>query len=147
MPLLAPSINSYKRLVENYWAPVDVSWGLEDRLSSIRLIAPPVCAPNATRIEIRIPGADMHPHHAMAALLSAGLRGIKSRMEIPVPPTRARPQGEKSELLPSSLEDAVRRFKAPDSVARELFGGQFVEFFAATREHELRLWKEAVTDW
>jgi glutamine synthetase len=68
-------------------------------------------------------------------------------MEIPVPPTRARPQGEKCELLPSSLEDAVRRFKAPDSVARELFDGQFVEFFAATREHELRLWKEAVTDW
>lgn len=50
MPLLAPTINSYKRLVENYWAPVDVSWGLEHRLASVRLIAPPTCAPKSTRV-------------------------------------------------------------------------------------------------
>lgn len=49
MPLFAPTINSYKRLVENFWAPVTVSWGLEHRTASIRLICPPTCSPKATR--------------------------------------------------------------------------------------------------
>ncbi|KIY00434.1 uncharacterized protein Z520_04119 [Fonsecaea multimorphosa CBS 102226] len=72
MPVFAPTVNSYKRLVENYWAPVDLSWGLEDRLSSIRLIAPPVCKPSATRFEVRVPGADTHPHFTLHAILGAG---------------------------------------------------------------------------
>lgn len=145
MPLFAPTVNSYKRLVENYWAPVHVSWGLEDRLSSVRLIAPPVSSPSATRFEIRIPGADLHPHYALSAILAAGMRGIKQKLQIPVPPTIMRK--DTPELLPNTLGEAVRRFKAPESVARELFENEFVDFFAATREHELQEWREAVTDW
>ncbi|KAH8895340.1 glutamine synthetase/guanido kinase [Thozetella sp. PMI_491] len=146
MPLLAPTINSYKRLVENYWAPVDISWGLEDRLSSVRLIAPPVCKPAATRLEVRIPGADLHPHYALSALVAAGWRGIEKKLAIPVPP-KARTVGEKPELLPNSLESAVLRFKANGSIAREILGDDFVDFYTTTREHELRVWREAVTDW
>ena len=147
MPLFAPSVNSYKRLVENFWAPVDVSWGLEDRKANIRLVAPPVSSPAATRFEVRIPGADLHPHYALAAVLAAGLRGIRLGMAIPVPPLRSLPRGQQAEKLPNSLETAVERFRAPESVARELFGDQFVDFYAKTRDHELRLWREAVTDW
>ncbi|GME26373.1 hypothetical protein ASPZODRAFT_148100 [Neofusicoccum parvum] len=77
MPLLAPTINSYKRLVPNYWAPTHVSWGLENRMASIRLVAPPVCSASNTRFEIRIAGADLHPHYALAALIAAGWRGVK----------------------------------------------------------------------
>jgi glutamine synthetase len=58
MAIYAPTINSYKRLVENYWAPVTVSYGFENRLSSLRIICPPYCEPEATRIEVRVPGAD-----------------------------------------------------------------------------------------
>ncbi|EXJ88128.1 glutamine synthetase [Capronia coronata CBS 617.96] len=145
MPLLAPTINSYKRLVENYWAPVNVSWGLEDRSASIRLIAPPVSKPGATRFEIRIPGADLNPHYALAAILGAGWRGIEQQLEIPVPPCSARL--DKPELLPNSLDAAVARFRAPRSLSREIFSDEFVDFFAASREHEIRLYKEAVTDW
>jgi glutamine synthetase len=58
MPILAPNVNSYKRLVENFWAPVTVSWGLEHRAASIRLIAPPTASAKATRFEVRVPGAD-----------------------------------------------------------------------------------------
>lgn len=147
MPLFAPTINSYKRLVENYWAPVNVSWGLEHRLSSVRLMAPPVCSPAATRFEIRIPGADMHPHYALAAILGAGWRGIQRKAEIKVPPSASMPDLRSAELLPNTLEAAVARFRAPKSIAREIFSDDFVDFFAATREHELRLWREAVTDW
>ncbi|TPX12994.1 uncharacterized protein E0L32_006639 [Thyridium curvatum] len=147
MPMLAPNVNSYKRLIENYWAPVDISWGLEDRLSSVRLIAPPVCKPSATRFEIRIPGADLHPHYALIALVAAGLWGIQQRLSIPVPPSKSRPKSDKPELLPNTLDRAVDRFRASGSVARKILGDDFVDFFALTREHELRVWREAVTDW
>ncbi|KAI8188925.1 hypothetical protein KHU50_000110 [Colletotrichum sp. SAR 10_65] len=147
MPLLAPSINSYKRLVENFWAPVDVSWGLEDRLASVRLIAPPVCKPAATRFEVRIPGADLHPHYALTAIVAAGWRGVEKKLDIPIPPAKIQRKDTKPKLLPDSLLEATQRFKAPDSLARDILEDDFVDFFAATREHELRVWREAVTDW
>ena len=147
MPMLAPTVNSYKRLIENYWAPVDVSWGLEHRLASIRLITAPICKPGATRIEVRIPGADMHPHYALATILAAGRRGVREEMEIAVPPAASRPAGEKAARLSRTLDEAVARFRAKGSVAREILDGEFVDFFAATRDHELKLWREAVTDW
>lgn len=147
MALFAPTVNSYKRLIENYWAPVDVSWGLEHRLASIRLITPPVCKPSATRIEVRLPGADLHPHYALTAIVAAGRRGIRKRMGIPIPPEGSRPRAQKAARLPRTLDEAVARFRAEGSVAREILDAEFVEFFSATRDHELNLWREAVTDW
>ncbi|CVL02565.1 probable glutamine synthetase [Fusarium mangiferae] len=147
MPLLAPNVNSYKRLVENYWAPVSVSWGFEDRLASIRLVAPPSCKPSATRFEIRVPGADIHPHYALSAIFYAGLRGIKNKMQITTPPESARPKEIPAERLPNTLEAALERFSAKDSVARQILGDDFVDFFTVSRCHELRQWREAVTDW
>ncbi|KAF7591082.1 hypothetical protein BBP40_001981 [Aspergillus hancockii] len=148
MPLFAPTINSYKRLVENFWAPVNISWGLEDRMASIRIITPPVCKPGATRFEVRIPGADLHPHYALSVILAAGWRGVQKKLEIKVPPVSAMKQSNTNpDLLPNTLEEALKRFNAPNSIAREILGGEFVDFFTATREHELRVWREAVTDW
>lgn len=150
MPLFAPTINSYKRLVENYWAPVNISWGLEDRTASIRVIAPPVCKPDGTRFEVRIPGADLHPHYALSAILAAGWRGVEKKMQIRVPPLSSMvttADMSRPARLPNTLEEAVKRFGASDSLAREILEEQFVDFFVATREHELRVWREAVTDW
>ncbi|KAM5346435.1 hypothetical protein ACJ41O_009440 [Fusarium nematophilum] len=148
MPLLAPTVNSYKRFVENFWAPVAITWGNEDRLSSIRLITPPVCKPSVVRLEIRIPGADLHPHYALSAIFGAGLRGIKNKLELTVPPSAARTAEDGPPiLLANTLEKAVERFSAPTSVARDIFDAEFVDFFTASRQHELRLWREAVTDW
>ncbi|BCS17481.1 glutamine synthetase family protein [Aspergillus puulaauensis] len=148
MPLFAPTVNSYKRLVENYWAPINISWGLEDRTASIRVIAPPVCKPGATRFEIRIPGADLHPHYALAAILAAGWRGVQKKVPINVPPLSAITADMlRPELLPNTLELALKRFGAEGSIAREILKDEFVDFFVATREHELRVWREAVTDW
>ncbi|KAH8722626.1 putative glutamine synthetase [Phaeosphaeriaceae sp. PMI808] len=148
MPLLAPTINSYKRLIENYWAPVELSWGLEDRLSSVRLIVPPVCKPSATRLEVRIGGADLQPHFALSAILAAGWRGVQQKMEIHIPPTWAlTEEGRRAERLPNTLEKSLGKFRAIGSVARELFGDDFVDHYVASRDHELSLWREAVTDW
>lgn len=148
MPLFAPTINSYKRLVENYWAPINISWGLEDRTASIRIIAPPVCKPAGTRFEVRIPGADLHPHYALSAILAAGWRGVEKKIEISVPPLSAiKPDMPRPTRLPNTLEEALKRFSAKETLAREILEEQFVDFFTATREHELRVWREAVTDW
>lgn len=151
MPLIAPTVNSYKRLVENFWAPVTVSWGLEHRAASIRLIAPPIASPKATRFEIRTSGADTNPHLVLAAILALGWRGIEKKLEIKLPPlSKGADVGsaeDKGERLPKNLKDSTAKFMAKNSVAREVFGDDFVEHFGGTREHELRLWDEAVTDW
>jgi glutamine synthetase len=151
MPIIAPTINSYKRLVENFWAPVTVSWGLEHRAASIRLIAPPVASAKSTRFEIRVCGADANPFLVLAAIVGLGWRGIEKKLEIKIPPLgKGQDVGgssDKGERLPKSLKESTEKFAAKGSVAREIFGDEFVEHFAGTREHECRLWDEAVTDW
>ena len=151
MAIIAPTINSYKRLVENFWAPVTVSWGLEHRAASIRLIAPPTASAKATRFEIRTCGADANPSLVLATIVALGWRGIQKKLEVKLPPLgKGQDVGgsaDKGERLPKSLKESTAKFMAPGSVAREIFGDEFVEHYGGTREHELRLWDEAVTDW
>ena len=151
MPLVAPTINSYKRLVENFWAPVTVSWGLEHRAASIRLIAPPTSPPKATRFEIRVAGADANPYYVLAAILALGFRGVEKKLKIKVPPLgKGEEVGGESDTgvrLAKTLKEANERFMRAGSVARECFGDEFVEHFGGTREHEVKVWEEAVTDW
>ncbi|KAL9102861.1 MAG: hypothetical protein Q9163_002042 [Psora crenata] len=151
MPIVAPTINSYKRLVENFWAPVTVSWGLEHRAASIRLIAPPTASPKATRFEVRVAGADTNPSLVLATIIGLGWRGIEKRMEIEIPPLKKGDDiggaSDKGVRLAKSLKEATATMMRENSVAREVFGDAFVEHFGGTREHEIRLWDEAVTDW
>ncbi|KAA8904977.1 hypothetical protein FN846DRAFT_983919 [Sphaerosporella brunnea] len=147
MPLLAPTINSYKRLVENFWAPVTVSWGLEHRAASIRLIAPPTASPKATRFEIRTPGADANPHYVFAAVLGCGFRGIEKKLKLTIPPLGKGEETGDGERLAKNLGAAVDKMVEKGSVAREVLGDVFVDHYAGTRRHELRLWEQAVTDW
>ncbi|KAI2632858.1 hypothetical protein GGS21DRAFT_521633 [Xylaria nigripes] len=151
MPLLAPNVNSYKRLVENFWAPVTVSWGLEHRAASVRLVTPPVSNPKATRFEVRVPGADVNSHFVMAAILALGWRGVEKKLEIPIPPLgkgqMVGSANDKGARLAKNLKEATDRFMSKDSIAREVFGDDFVDHFGGSRTHEIRLWDEAVTDW
>ncbi|CAN6664574.1 hypothetical protein TRVA0_036S00386 [Trichomonascus vanleenenianus] len=147
MPLMAPTINSYKRLVEHFWAPVTVSWGLEHRIASIRLISPPTSSPKATRFEIRTPGADVHSHYALAAILALGLRGVEKKIPLTIPPMGNNPDPDSVTRLPKSLAAATLKFAAKDSLAREVLGDAFVEHYAATRLEEVKLWDDAVTNW
>lgn len=148
MPLFAPTVNSYKRLVENFWAPVTVSWGLEHRAASIRLIAPPTASAKATRFEVRTPGADANPFYVLSAILATGLRGIENKLEIGIPPLgKANRSSDSGERLARNLMEGVGKMAEKESIAREVLGDEFVEHFAGTREHEWRLWEEAVTDW
>lgn len=150
MPMLVPTINGYKRLVggESFWAPNSVTYGYDSRAVSVRIISPPSCPPSATRFEIRITGADMNPYFALATVFLLGLRGIKRQMVLTTPPV-SQLGDEKSKItkLSTSLEEATINMMKPDSIAREILGDAFVDHFGGTREHEVRLWKEAVTNW
>ncbi|KAG0080058.1 hypothetical protein BGZ92_000798, partial [Podila epicladia] len=143
------------RLVENYWAPVTVSWGIESRVSAVRVIGPPQCDPKGTRLEMRVSGADINPHLAIAACLATGLYGIKNKLAMPVGPTTSEAeagvtQGKiqiRTERLPKSLKDAAQAMLAPESIARQVLGDAFVDHYGATRLNEYRLWETAVTTW
>lgn len=147
VPMILPNINSYKRLVEGFWAPTTLSWGLENRLATVRLIAPPTCPPEATRIEFRLPGADAHPHLVIAAVLALGFRGIINKTEFPIPPLSTQNENVTPIKLANNLQDAVIRFMAPDSIAREVLGDEFVDHYGNTRLFELQQWNQAVTSW
>ncbi|KAF9014102.1 hypothetical protein BDQ17DRAFT_1296282 [Cyathus striatus] len=153
VPMLVPTINGYKRLVggEAFWAPNAVTYGYDSRAASIRIISPPSCPPSATRMEVRVPGADMNPYFAISAIFALGLRGIKNKMSLPCPPiSQCSPEDRKTgkiKMLPTSLEAATIRMMRSDSVAREVFGDVFVDHFGGTREHEVKIWNEAVTNW
>ena len=78
-PMFWPTINSYKRLVDGFWAPVKPTWGLDNRTASFRVIAG---SPKATRLETRCPGADVNPYLAMAAVIAAGLHGVEKGLKL-----------------------------------------------------------------
>ncbi|KAJ3243815.1 hypothetical protein HDU77_010250 [Chytriomyces hyalinus] len=149
--IFAPTINSYKRLVENYWAPITVSYGVENRTASIRLITPPTAPPSATRLEIRVPGADMNPYLTVAAILAAGYDGIARRLPLPFPPAevQAKLEGGRSgeKRLARDLYQALEAMREEGSSARRVLGDAFVEHYVGTRLHEWRLWETAVTNW
>ncbi|EED85272.1 predicted protein [Postia placenta Mad-698-R] len=155
MPMLVPTINGYKRLVggEAFWAPNAVTYGYDSRAASVRIISPPSVPPAATRLEVRVPGADMNPYFALSAVFALGFRGIEKKLKLPGPPvgelTLEDKQDGKVRMLPQSLESATARMMRPNSIAREesVFGEDFVEHFGGTRQHEVRLWNEAVTNW
>jgi len=143
-PMFWPTVNSYKRLVDGFWAPVKPTWGLDNRTASFRVIAG---SPKATRLETRCPGADMNPYLATAAVIAAGLNGVAQGLKLTTPPVTGTNEGaENVPRAPRSLIETTRIFQR-SRVARDWLGDDFVEHFAATREWEWRQWQDAVTDW
>ena len=143
-PLFWPTINSYKRLVDGFWAPVKPTWGIDNRTASFRVIAG---SPKATRLETRCPGADINPYLATAAVLAAGLHGVEKGLKLTAPPITGTNVGaENIPRAPRSLIETTRIFRS-SAIARDWLGDTFVDHFAATREWEWRQWQDAVTDW
>jgi len=143
-PMFWPTINSYKRLVDGFWAPVKPTWGLDNRTASFRVIAG---SPKSTRLETRCPGADMNPYLGTAAVLAAGIYGIEKGLKLTAKPIHGTNQGaEDVPRAPRTLIETARNFRN-SKIARDFFGDEFVDHFAATREWEWRQWLDAVTDW
>ena len=140
----APTINSYKRLVDGYWAPVKATWGVDNRTASLRVIAG---ASKSTRLETRCPGADTNPYLALAACVASGLYGIKKRLKLTTPALEGdSAKARQIPRLPRNLMEATENLKQ-SKIARELFGDEFVDHYVKTREWEWREFQDAVTDW
>ena len=140
-----PTINSYKRLVDGFWAPVKPTWGVDNRTASFRVIAG---SPKSTRLETRCPGADMNPYLAAGRGASPrGLDGVEKKLKLTAKPIHGTNQGaENIPRAPRTLIETTRIFRDSE-LARDWFGDDFVDHFAATREWEWRQWLDAVTDW
>jgi len=136
-----PTVNSYKRTVPGAWAPVNATWGLDNRTTAVRAIPG---SRKSTRVELRVTGADINPYLAMAASLAAGLDGIERELELPEPAVNA--YAGNAPALPRTLEEATRQFRK-SALARRWLGDEFVEHYAGTREWETRQFQKAVTDW
>lgn len=144
LPMYAPTINSYKRLVEGAWAPTTNTWGVDNRTTAFRVIPG---NEKSARLESRVVGSDVNPYLAMAASLASGLYGIKNNLSLELDPTQGNGYEDKGAgLLPKTLIEAALQMKN-SPIAVELFGKEFVHHFTKTREWEWREFSKHVTDW
>ena len=143
--LYSPLVNSYKRYVPGVWAPLNASWGIENRTCGSRVILGP--SDHTTRIEFRQTAADINPYVAMAACLGSGLYGIAENIEPPAMTTGDATRESDPVLdLPPTLEAAVERLRGSEA-ARVALGDDFVDHFIRTRDWECREYRKAVSDW
>lgn len=142
--LMNPTLNSYKRLVPGWFAPINATWGYENRSCAVRAIRS--ARPDLWRFECRRPGADANPYLALAAIAASAADGMRHERE--PPPAVEGDAYARSDLpeLPGSLETALRAFKG-DAVLRRALGDRFSEYYATSRAWELKAWRETVTDW
>ncbi len=147
LAMSAPTVNSYTRLVKGAWAPTSATWGIDNRTTAVRAIPGDE---TSQRIEFRIGAADGNPYLVAAAVLGAGLKGIQEKLILsdPVKGNAYEIQDRLPDelLFPSNLKDAVRVFRASKE-ARELFGDEFVDHYASSRDWEVREYEKHVTDW
>lgn len=144
LPMYAPTINSYKRLVEGAWAPTNLTWGIDNRTVALRVLNG---SAKSCRLETRVIGADANPYLAMSAALASGLYGIRHKLKLSQAATTGNGYLEEGMgQLPRTLESATKQMKE-SGVAKELFGEKFAEHFVYTREWEWKQHLKPVTDW
>jgi len=144
LPMFAPTINSYKRLVEGAWAPTTLTWAKDNRTTALRVLSG---GAKSTRLETRVVGSDVNPYLAMSACLASGLYGIQHKLELDKPATVGNGYEDYSNgSIPTSLKEATEAMKN-SPIAKALFGEVFVDHFCKTREWECREFASKVTDW
>tara|TARA_R110002095_G_scaffold105233_1_gene92076 strand:- start:634 stop:1434 length:801 start_codon:yes stop_codon:yes gene_type:complete len=145
LAMIAPTVNSYTRMIPGFWAPTEASWGVENRTCALRAIPG---SEHSQRVEYRIAAADINPHIAIAAALGSGLWGIENKIE-PTAGVKGNAYTQdfpKKLALPKTLWEAAQALKK-SKPARELFGDAFVDHYVVTREWEEREFRKAITDW
>jgi glutamine synthetase len=136
---LAPTVNSYKRYAAGSWAPTTLAWGYDNRTCGFRIVG----HGRSQRVETRIPGGDVNPYLAFAALLAAGLDGIERGLELP-PALEGNAYVSDAERFPSTLRDAIGALEQ-GTVARAALGDDVVDHYLNYARTEQRLFDEVVT--
>lgn len=145
LSMVAPTVNSYRRMIPGFWAPTDATWGVENRTAALRVIPG---SDKSQRQEYRLGAADANPYLALAVALGSGLYGIEQQWQpgAPVEGNAYAAEHPQELALPGTLWDAAQRLKR-SSAARDLFGDAFVDHFAASREWEEREYRKHVGEW
>jgi len=138
----APTVNSYKRLIPGIWAPVNITWGPDNRSTVLRL--PPELG-TATRVEHRVPDSAANPYLSLAATLAAGLDGVENEID-PGEGTLANAYEEDHENLPRTLPGALAHLEI-DEVLREALGTDLIAEFLKLKRDEFDRYQDQVTDW
>ena len=136
---LAPTINSYKRYAAGSWAPTTLAWGHDNRTCGFRIVGHGA----SQRVETRIPGGDVNPYLAFAALIAAGLHGIEAGLELP-PALEGNAYESDAERFPSTLREAIAALEA-GTIARAALGDEVVDHYLNYARTEQRLFDEVVT--
>ena len=145
LSMIAPTINSYRRLVPGFWAPTDASVGVDNRTCAIRIIPGDE---TSQRLEYRIGAADANPYIILAAVIASGLWGIENKTQLrPMVKGNAYQQNFDTDLkLPETLWQSTQRLKK-SSMERDYFGDEFVDHFRANREWEVREYRKQISQW
>jgi len=142
MPLIAPYVNSYRRLVRYLSAPVNTHWGHENRTVGLRV---PESEAKNRRVENRVPGADANPYLAIAASLACGYLGMVQNLT----PTKAMEGNAYESMryqLPRHLLDAIQKFRASDDL-REILGETFVDLYSDVKASEHDAYQQVISPW
>ncbi|RMD64271.1 MAG: glutamine synthetase, partial [Alphaproteobacteria bacterium] len=141
MPLLAPNVNSYRRLMRDSDAPINTHWGYDNRTVGLRV---PHSEPEARRVENRIAGADANPYLAIAASLACGYLGMVQRLK-PRPPVEGSAY-RLAHTLPRTLYDALHRFGSSRAI-KDVLGERFIDAVTLVKETELTAYQEVISSW
>lgn len=152
--IVAPTVNSYKRIVPGYEAPVYICWAQINRSALIRIPSSTAERPNSTRAELRCPDPSSNPYLAFAAMLAAGLDGIEKKMECPEPVNQVNiyeMQEDERDLrgigqLPGSLAEALEELDT-DEVLKGTLGEEIYEAFLRAKRAEWDAYRTNVMDW
>jgi glutamine synthetase len=139
--MLAPYVNSYRRLTQAASAPVNTKWGYDNRTTAFRV---PRSDPAGRRVENRIPSSDANPYLALAASLGCGLIGILNRIQPDAPVGTAVNEDEIE--LPRGLLEAVELFEG-DDLLRDMLGSAFISTYAAIKKAEFETFMEVISPW
>lgn len=140
---LAPYINSYKRFAKGMFAPTRIVWSVDNRTAAFRLCG---AGTKAIRIECRLPGADMNPYLASAAMLAAGLRGIREELPLPKPFAGDAYADDACQHVPHSLREAREALIGSDMLT-QAFGADTIAHYARAAEWEIEEFNRVVTDY
>ncbi|GIJ38033.1 glutamine synthetase family protein [Micromonospora andamanensis] len=140
--LFAPNINSYKRYQPGSFAPTALRWGTDNRTCALRVVG----HGQGMRVENRVPGADVNPYLAIAALVAGALHGIENELELGQECAGNAYDDASAERVPGTLRDALTLWEG-SAVARDAFGEEVVAHYANMARVELAAFDAAVTDW
>ena len=153
--VVAPTINCAKRYKLFSFAPMNVTWGHEDRTAALRVKG---ARGPETHLENRMPCAGSNPYLVLAAVVAAGLDGVERKLEPPPPTSVVAYADEVSPKLPTTLDEALAAFEEDEALGASL-GEEFVKLFLAVKRHEIQKgraaipeyaradWPDVVTDW